>query len=98
MDKFIKLKENQHEWNVLHIRTYYDLGHAKERGYYLVVQPEKHDGVFISIEAFSGCYLLLKSVCRKSKSAEQDAERLAEEKEKILIDYVLNKHGLEMEV
>lgn len=106
MKKYIKLKENR-DANVLKLEVYYNLGgynvftHKSEaRGYYLSASPVQHferDGInFESYTAFAGVKLLLLEVSRKSKKAEAEAERIAEEKEAELIEYICNKNNLEV--
>lgn len=107
MKKYIALKENTTRANALRIEVDYTLGgynvftHKTEnRGYYLHVSPVEHftrDGIaFESYTAFSGVKLLLVEVSRKNKKAEETAERIAQEKEKELIDYICNKNNLEV--
>ena len=79
------------------------------RGYYLSVCPVERDVrpdgfTMESFTAFAGTKLLLKEVTRKSAKAEQESLRIAagQEREMInyerkLIDYILTKHGLELE-
>ena len=106
MKKFIALKENRNA-NFLRIETHYSLGgyncftHKTEpRGYYLSVSPVQRyerDGVsFESYTAFSGVKLLLLEVSRKSKKAEEAAEKIASEKEPELIQYICAKNGIEV--
>ena len=105
MKKFIPLKENNAGANFLKIETYYNLGgyncftyRAESRGYYISVSPvrrETRDGVtFESYTAFSGIKDYLLQVSRKSKKAEETAEKIASEREKDLIDYVCTRQGL----
>ncbi len=106
MKKFIELKANANA-NFLKLEVYYSLGgfncftyKNEARGYYLSVSPvqrSERDGiVFESYTAFSGVKLLLLEVSRKSKKAEAEAERIAEEKEAELIAYICNKNQLEV--
>lgn len=106
MKKFIALKENRNA-NFLKVETAYNLGgyncftHKTEsRGYYLHVSPVKRytrDGVqFESYTAFSGVKLLLLEVSRKSKKAEEAAEKMAVEEENNLIAFVCGKNNLEV--
>lgn len=107
MKKFVKLNEGSRGANYLKIETRYSLGgynvftHKPEaRGYYLSVSPversERAGVVFESYTAFSGVKLLLLEVSRKSKKAEEAAEKIAAEKEKELILFVCDKNGLEV--
>lgn len=102
MKKYLKLKGNSRGFTDLEVEVYYDLGSdglcSRERGYYLRVLPVKRDGVWLSFEAYSGLSMLLKIVKRKSNKALEEAERIAEDKEMLLVSYICNKNGLELEV
>lgn len=106
MKKLIPLKENKNA-NFIKLETHYNLGgyncftHKTEaRGFYLSASPVQHftrDGItFESYTAFTGAKLLLLEVSRKSKKAEAEAERIAEEKEAELIKYVCINNNLEV--
>lgn len=107
MKKFIELKENNTRNNFLKIETSYNLGgyncftHKSEpRGYYLSVSPVKVETIngvkFESYTAFSGVKICLLEVSRKSKKAEEAAEKIAEEKECDLLGYICQRYGLEV--
>lgn len=97
------LKENDNKWNVLEVTTSYHLGgqnyftgNNEKRGYYLHVQPMEIHGNCITVTGFSGIKYCLKEVKRKSAKAEAEADRIANQIKKSYIDYILNKHGLEL--
>ena len=110
MKKFIALKEHTSTTsraNYLKIETYYSLGgynvftyKPETRGYYLSVSPvergERNGITMESYTAFSGVKICVLEVTRKSKKAEETAEKLAAEKENALIQYILNKYNLEV--
>lgn len=107
MKKFIAVKENSSKTTHLKIEVYYNLGgyncftHKTDaRGYYLSVSPVTRydrDGVqFESYTAFSGVKMCLLEVSRKSKKAEENAHKLAEQNENDLIAYICGRHGLEV--
>lgn len=107
MKKYIALKENATGSTHVKIEVYYNLGgynvftyKSEERGYYLSVCPvkrESRNGVNLeSFTAFSGTKMCILPVTRKSKKAEANAEQIATEREKTLIDFVCNAHGLEV--
>lgn len=102
MEKYLKLKENRRGFTDLEVRVSYNLAKddsdGYKRGYYLRVLPVKRNGVCLSYEVFSGGDMLLKTVKRKSNKALEEAERIAEDKEMLLVSYVCNKNGLELEV
>lgn len=104
MKKFIATKSE----NVfLKVEVYYSLGgmnyftyKSEPRGYYLSVTPiERIDrgGYFVEIQsAFSGYKMILKEVKRKSKKAEAEAEQIAADGLKRIVDQVLIEQGLEL--
>lgn len=107
MKKYINVKENTHHITHLKIEVYYSLGgynyftyKQENRGYYLSVSPveRKTDeyGTMESYTAFTGIKKLIKEVSRKSKKAEAEAEAIAENETKNLIDYVCTKNNLEV--
>jgi hypothetical protein len=88
----------------LKVEVYYSLGglnyftgRQEKRGYYLSVTPveiEDHGGYRTeTVTLFSGVKELLKEVTRRSKKAETEAEKLAEERMETLINYVLAKQA-----
>ena len=100
----LALKENAQHWNVLEVMTDYSLGGTnyfthdyERRGYYLHVQPLEVHGNCETFTAFTGVKDLLKEVKRKSAKAEAEADRIAENTKQRYIDYILQKHGLELE-
>lgn len=104
MEKFIATKKE----NVfVKVEVYYNLGginyftyEVEPRGYYLSVSPVErvNRGGYImeSCAAFSGYKTLLKEVKRKSKKAEAEAEQIAAERMKPIIDRVLIEQGLQL--
>lgn len=108
MKKYIKLKENGKRVNNLRVELYYSLGgynyftyREEPRGYYLSVSPVDYsnkNGIITEMYgAFSGIKECIKTVTRKSKKAEAEAETIAKVKETELINYVLAQNGLELE-
>lgn len=89
--------------NVLEVKVYYDLGgynyftsSPKKRGYYISVSPLEVGGGFVRYQGFSGTYMLLNEVKRQSKKGEEEALRLLKEKEKMVVDYICNQHGIKL--
>lgn len=109
MKKYIAVKDNSKEITHLRVETKYDLGGTNcftdeivKRGYYLYVIPvERHTNTqgyaTECFTAFSGNKLLLKGVARRSKKAEAEAEQLAQEKERMLIQKVCEKNKIELD-
>ena len=108
MKQYIKVKINGGKVTHLKVETYYSLGgmnyfnyKTERRGYYLSVVPvERMDKGGYIMEGYVMCLGIkdcIKEVQRKSKKAETEAEKLATERMKDLIDYVLNQNGLELE-
>lgn len=109
MKKYIAVKDNLKKITHLRVETKYDLGGTNcftneviERGYYLYVTPvERHTNAqgyaTEKFTAFSGYKLLLKGVARQSKKAETEAEQLAEEKMRTLIQKVCAKNRIELD-
>lgn len=107
MKKYIEVKENRNATH-LKIEVYYNLGgmnyftgKPEARGYYLSVSPVSrsrtdYGATLESYTAFSGIKECIKTVTRKSVKAEAEAEKLAQDREKIMIEYVCNKNGLEL--
>lgn len=100
MKKYIV--ENGQEYE---IKCYYNKGGMnyftsknETRGFYLSVCPVKvtrsDSSVYMSVEyvAFTGVKTLIMEVKRYSKSAEQEAIKIAESKEREIIDYVVEKN------
>lgn len=108
MKEYLAVKENGKHITHIKVETHYDLGginfatyKTKPRGYYISVLPVERSttsyGVTMeSYTAFSGYCDVLKTVTRKSKKAETEAEQIAETRKQALIDLVLEKHGLEL--
>lgn len=103
MKKYIAVTENLNHVTHLKVEVYYSLGgyncwngKNERRGYYLSVCPVERRGNMESYVAFSGIKECLKEVSRKSSKAELAAENLAAEKMKDLINYILDKSGLQL--
>lgn len=109
MEKYLKLKENGQRENFIKISLDYSLGgmnywngHNEGRGYYIYVQPVERDerpGGF-AMEGFmmgSGVKQLVKPVARRSDKAQKEAEALFNAAAIPLVEYVLEKYGLELE-
>lgn len=109
MQKYIKVKNNSKHITHLRVELFYDLGgtnfftsEIEERGYYLSVTPvERHTNsqgyTTERFTAFTGTKMLLNSVARRSKKAENEAEQLAQEKERTLIRYVCAKNKIKLD-
>lgn len=109
MKKYIKVKDNSKHITHLRVELFYDLGgtnfftsEIEERGYYLSVTPVERyiDSQGYTTEkftAFTGTRILLNGVARRSKKTENEAEQLAQEKERILIRYVCAKNKIELD-
>ena len=109
MKKYFEVKENADRVTHLKCEVYYSLGgfncftcKQEGRGYYASVTPieRRNDYGFTSesFVAFTGIKQLVKPVSRKSAKAQSEAEKLAESVFDYLIEYVLNKQGLELAV
>lgn len=105
MKKYMALKDNGQKENFLRIETYYSLGGMnywtsknENRGYYIAVIPVEKRGCTESFTGFSGIKQCIKVVSRKSEKAEREADELGSMYESGLIDYVLSKNNLELEV
>jgi len=107
-EKMIALKPNSQHITHLQVRIYYNLGgmnyfnyKMEPRGYYLSVTPVEYkiEGNIRSIgyAAFSGYKHLLKTVTRKSKKSESEAERIAQDYESTIIERILEEKDLELE-
>ena len=107
MKKYFAVKENSTGTTHLKCEVYYSLGgyncftcKSEGRGYYASVTPvERSTSYGFSSEryvAFTGIKQLVKPVSRRSAKDEADAEKLAEPVFDRLIEYVLNKQGLEL--
>lgn len=106
MKKYIEVKENPAKVTHLKIELYYSLGgmnyytyRAENRGYYLSVMPVTRGisaGGFVSesYAVFTGIKQCVKEVKRKSAKAEIEAEKLATDAMKKLIDYVCKENKL----
>jgi hypothetical protein len=88
----------------LKVEVYYTLGglnyftgRQEKRGYYLSVIPveiKESNGIRSEIcSIFSGAKELILEVKRRSKKAELEASRLAQERMEKLIEYVLSKNA-----
>lgn len=111
--RYISIKPNRDE-NSICLEVGYQLGghnwyngDTERRGYYLYCTPCKitqhstSNGTSyntISQILGKGNKLLLKEVSRRSKKAETEAIALAKEKEQFLLERVLTRYGLELEV
>ena len=103
--KYIAIKENDHDKsNFIKIYVDYDLGgmnyftgREKKRGYYITVLPVERGGNMEGFIAFSGVSELLQECTRKSAKAEKLALEKAPEREKMMIDYIVNKYGYILE-
>ena len=107
MKKYLAVKENNKGVTHLKIELCYNLGgmnyftYKKEaRGYYLSVVPVERQTcsgyTMESFVGFSGIKECIKTVKRKSKKAELEAEQAAETVKNKLIEYVLTKNELEL--
>ena len=109
MKKYLKLKENGQKANYIKAELGYSLGgmnywngRNEGRGYYIYVQPVERDerpGGF-AMEGFimgQGIKQLVKPVARRSDKAEREAEAIFPAAAPALINYVLEKYGLELE-
>ena len=105
MKKYIEIENKNRNATHLKIETYYSVGginyfthKTEQRGYYLSVTPVERsarEGCRLEgFAAFSGIKICVLPVSRRSKKAEENAEKLAADHEKELIDYVCNKNGL----
>lgn len=104
MKTYLKLKDNGLKATHLKVETYYSLGGMnyftyknEERGYYLSVVPVERGNGMEGFVAFSGVKQLLYAVKRKSKKAEEEAEKLSASCLESLINHVLKKNNLELE-
>lgn len=105
MKTYYGLKENSAHATHLKCELYYDLGgmnyftgKREGRGYYALVVPVERSRGMESFVAFSGIKQLVKSVSRKSAKAEAEAETISGDVFNRLIEYVLDKNGLEIDV
>lgn len=104
MKTYLKLKDNGLKATHLKVETYYSLGGInyftyknEERGYYPSVVPVERGNGMEGFVAFSGIKQLLYAVKRKSKKAEEEAEKLSASCLESLINYVLSTNKLELE-
>lgn len=106
MLEYLKIKENQKEFNCIKIKVFYDKGdnnyyRPRKRGYYLSATPckkYKSSGVAMElVSPFDGSKMFLKEVKRKSAGAEKEAEGIAEKYKKALIQLVAQENNLELE-
>ena len=106
MKYYANLPENNQHVTHIKIETYYSLGgynpftgKTEERGYYIGVSPVERRrtdyGVTTeSYTAFSGTKRCVKTVSRKSKKAEEQAEENAKNYVHDLVLYVCTRNGL----
>lgn len=101
--KYIPLQPNKTNNNFLRVELRYNLGgiswatgQNEPRGYYLHAQPVERGQNFESFTAFTGGKMLLKTVTRQTKKAENEAEQLAREHGAVLIAHVLAENGLQL--
>lgn len=105
MEKYIEIASCNGNATHIKVYTYYSLGgfscwtyENNARGYYLAVQPVERSArggvVLEGFTAFSGVKKCILPVSRKSKKAEENAEKIAADHEKELIDYVCRKNGI----
>ena len=111
MEKYIPIVPTK-IGNTLCLEVLYDKGGQnwfngdnERRGYYLYCMPtmiqtyQLSDGTEHSERTFivgKGYKLMLKEVGRKSQKAEEEANRLAEEKVDFIVDKVCKRYGLEL--
>lgn len=88
--------------NVLEVETYYNKGgyncftyKEEKRGYYVSVQPLQKSGCMVTFTAFTGAKKLVEECARLSKKRLAELEEATMENAKALIDYVMEKNGLE---
>lgn len=110
IDKYLPLKENNEHFTHLKVSVTYSLGgynywysQNTPRGYYLNVMPvELSESMGHKMESYhllsnySGLKFLLKEVKRQSKTREQEAIEIAEQKMDEYANIVLNQCGLEL--
>lgn len=102
MLKYIPVINNK-DYNFLKIESYYNIGHynyftGKEegRGYYILVVPVYRARGCESVTGFTGIKQCIKTVSRKSKKAEAEAEAAALDAIPGLINIVCNKNNLQI--
>ena len=107
MKKYIKLAENNKNVNYIKLEVKYNLGGVnwatyqdEDRGYYIHVTPVKLENRgsynMESFGAFTGIKAIVKPVKRKSSKAEQEAIKIAEANEAMLIKQVLDFNKLQL--
>lgn len=105
MTKYIELQSKTINATHLRVDIDYNMGrynyftHQTEpRGYYIHVSPvaySNNNGIITeSYVAFTGIKYLLKEVTRKSAKAEKEAEQIAAQIEKNIIDIVCTKNNI----
>lgn len=109
--KYIEIEKGSDGENVLQISVDYSLGgynwyngDQERRGYYLYCTPcEIRENEFRGASYKSvtqvlgkGLKILLKEVSRRSKKAEEEAIKIAEEKEDFVISKVCERYGLKL--
>lgn len=101
--KYIPLADNGQRENFIKVKTSYNLGgmnywtgKPEKRGYYLVVMPVEKRGIMEGMTMFSGIKECIKEVKRQSAKAEAEADELVKYYEDKLIQYVLEKNGLQL--
>lgn len=104
-EKYLKINENTHDKST-HIKICfcYDLGgmnyftgREKKRGYYLTVYPVEKKNGMESFTAFTGVSECVEECKRQSKKAEANALEKLPAYEKMIIDYIVKKHGYVLE-
>lgn len=101
--KYIPLADNGQRENFIKVDTYYNLGGMnywtgknERRGYYLMVTPVEKRGIMESVTIFTGIKECIKEVKRQSAKAEAEADEISKYYEDKLIQYVLEKNGLQL--
>ena len=101
--KYYELADNA--GHLTHIKTevYYNLGgmnyftgKAEKRGYYASASPVEKREHSESYVGFTGLKMLVKEVGRKSKKAEAEAVKEADDVMGSLVDQVLQKNSLQL--
>lgn len=101
MKEYIKLENATKEANVLEVEVYYSKGGInyftykdEPRGFWLSVSPMLIEGNLKTYTSFSGLKKFIKAVNRYSVKAEAEANRLAENFKRELIEKVCSKNNL----
>lgn len=103
MDKLLAVKNNTRGITHIHVYTSYSKGGMnmftyknEKRGYSLHVQPESRGNGCVSCCPMDGVKTFLVECGRKGKKAEANADALAVENEKRLLDYVCARCNIEL--